>query len=97
MQVVKYFHRSARRLYLNQCWLIVSWILGIKKTQRNPLNEDYIVPAEGSDFNKTIDQSRKSNYAPVPYAHFCFEWCVVRYGAGGLWDLWTTINNIAFQ
>ena len=43
-----------------------------------------------------IDQFHKSHNAPVPYprmhdseqkcAHFCFEWCIVGYGTGALWD-----------
>ena len=46
-----------------------------------------------------IDQSIKSHNAPVPYptmhhseqkcAQFCSEWCIVGYGAGELWDVWT--------
>ena len=45
-----------------------------------------------------IDQSHKSQNAPVPYTtmhhseqkcpHFCFEWCIVGYGTSALWNLW---------
>ena len=24
----------------------------------------------------------------LKYAYFCYEWCIVGYGAGALWDLW---------
>ena len=44
-----------------------------------------------------IDLVHKSHNAHVPYftrhhseqkcAHFCSEWCIVRYGTGALWDL----------
>ena len=44
------------------------------------------------------DQPHKSRDVPVPFtmirhseqkcAHFFFEWCIVGYGAGALWDLW---------
>ena len=45
----------------------------------------------------TIDQSHKTNNAPVPYptihhseqkyVHFCSDRCIVGYGTGALWDL----------
>ena len=43
-----------------------------------------------------IDLINKSHNAPVPYptmhhseqkcAHFCYEWCIVGYETGALWD-----------
>ena len=46
----------------------------------------------------SIEQSIKSHDAPVPYStmqhseqkcvHFYSEWCIARYGAGALLDLW---------
>ena len=47
----------------------------------------------------STDQFFKSHNALVPYptmhhseqkcAHFCSEWCIVGYGTGALWELWT--------
>ena len=50
------------------------------------------------DHGNSIDWIYKSHNPPVPYptmhhweqkcAHFCFQWCIVAYEAGALWDLW---------
>ena len=55
-------------------------------------------PVRSVSRDPAVDPTHKSNTAPAPYstmhhseqkwAHFCFEWCIVLYGTGALWDLW---------
>ena len=63
-------------------------------------NTCYRTSVEGSPplKDQQTDQSHKSQNISFPYptkhhseqkcAHFCSEWCIVRYGPGALWDLW---------
>ena len=52
------------------------------------------------DSSVRIEQSHKSQNAPVPYPtlhHFFSKWCIVEYGTGAFWDLWMRSINLSNQ